>query len=283
MPYTITGDYYRELGGSPTYQKSKDSAAGSDTWMMPWVAAFQFANYVVPEPIQVGPFTIHPVTWGFRYDGSLRAESVDVSPWYGEEPGMTGISEASDWAKVKVSYKTPEEPDEEEEDEDDPETFLTHKITIGAEMMTVPPRMVLTENASTVAPDVEDIMTDEDAPITLLMPTAEHQLTWKKVLSPPFGAIYDSIGKINSNAFLNAKVGTLMFLGVDANREFTTGGQKPWTLDYRFSHRVALPANVVGAPFGWNHFYVPKLGIWVKLRFNGEHAYQSVDFQGLFT
>lgn len=283
MPYTGGGTYYRELGGSPTYNKTIDGAGATDTWMVPWHAAFGFANTVVPSEYKVGKMTIKPLGWGFRYAAGIYAESCDVSPWYSEEPGITGKSDASGWAKVKVSYKNPEE-EEDEDDEDDPETFLTHKITIGAEMMTVPPRNVTLTDASLDPANtkVEDIMTDEDAPITILMPTAEHQFTWKRVISPPFSNIYDNIGKVNSGAFLGAAKETLMFLGCDAQREFTTSEAKPWTLDYRFSHRCAQP---IGAPnpLTWNHFYVPKTGTWTKLRFNGELAYQSGNFMGLFS
>lgn len=282
MAYTTDGTYYREIGGSPTYNKTQKGASGTDTWMVPWSAAFSFANTVVPSEYKLGKFTIKPLGWGFRYDASIFAESVDCSPWYGEEPGVTGNSDASKWAKVKVSYKVPEE-EEEEDDEDDPETFLTHKITIGAELMTVPPRNVTLTDASMDPANtkVEDIMTDEDAPITILMPTAEHQFTWKRVIDPPFAAIYDNIGKVNSGAFLGAGKESLMFLGCDAQREFTTGDAKPWTLDYRFSHRCARP---VGAPnpLTWNHFYVPKKGTWEVLRWNGNKAYEQGNFMNLF-
>ena len=285
MPYTPTGAYYSELGGSPTYQVSTDSASASDLWMVPWGTVFGFTNTIIPAPVEVGGQSYQPARWAFRYDSSLKADSVSVTPFYGEEPGITGNSPASAWAKMKVSYKVPDKEEEEEEDEDDPETFLTHKLTIGAEMMTVPPRSAMMEGSQSLDPanSVEDQHTDEDAPITILMPTAEHQFTWKKVISPPFSSIYNLMGCVNKSAFLGADAETLMFLGCDATQEYTTGGVNPWTLDYRFSHRVAQP---IGAPnpLTWNHFYVPKKGEWNKLEFgpNKDHAYHALDFSDLF-
>ena len=159
--------------------------------------------------------------------------------------------------------------------------------------MTVPPRHVKVdevEGGSTPSSnpdgtpyteDPKDMHTDEDAPMTILLPTAEHQFTWKSVINPPFSSIYSNIGKVNKGGFLGCDAETLMFLGVDAQREFTTGGIKPWTLDYRFSHRVAQP---IGAPnpLTWNHFYVPKKNAWKKLTWNGDFAYQKGNFMGLF-
>jgi len=295
MPFTPDGWFYFEVGGSPTYQLTKDSASASDTWMVPWANAHAYAKTLIPLREISGQFSLAATRAVHRYDNSLRAETVDVTPFYGEEPGITGNSPASYWATVKVSYKVPDRSDPEDEDPDDPETFLTHKLTIGAEMMTVPSRKAeISEPGSPGEtpvseggwmPDAEfeakKKMTDEDSPITLLLPTAEHQFSWKRVLSPPFGAIYGAIGKLNNSPFMGCAAETLMFLGVDAQREFTSGGQEPWTLDYRFSHRCAQP---VGAPnpLTWNHFYVPKKDGWDKLKFKGEFAYKTTNFSGLF-
>ena len=297
MPFTTNGFFYFEVGGSPTYQLSKDSASATDTWMVPWADAHVFARTQIPFIETEGGFSLAGTRAVHRYDLGLRAETVDISPFYSEEPGITGNSPASEWSVVKISYKVPDRKDSEDEDPDDPETFLTHKLTIGAEMMTVPPRKAEVPDDPNRSPgetpvseggflpdeeaEIDKKMTDEDAPITLLMPTAEHQFSWKRVLYPPFGAIYNAIGKLNASAFAGCAAETLMFLGVDAQREFTTDGQEPWTLDYRFSHRCSQP---IGAPnpLTWNHFYVPKKGTWEKLRFNGQLAYRTTDFSGLF-
>ena len=289
MPYTSTGGLYVELGGSPTYNKSTDTAAATDTWMVPWAHAFDFCDEIMPQPILIGGIAYQPPRWAFRYDTNLKVDSIDLTPFFSEEPGITGSSDASDWAKMKVSYKVSDKEEEPEEDNDDPETFLTHRISIGAEMMTVPGRNVVLEtpastsgSASASAVEAAKKMTDEDAPITILMPTAEQQFTWKKVLNPPFAAIYRNIGKVNEANWLGADGETLMFLGCDAQREFTTGSVEPWTLDYRFTHRCAKPLDAP-SPLTWNHFYVPKTESWQKLEFaGGNNAYQTGDFINLF-
>jgi len=294
MP-VLNGIVFQELGGSPKFAKTKDSVTASDLWLMSASDTGAFMETVLPSPIVVNGVPLQRLGLANRYIAGF-AESVSVDPFYSEEPMLTGTSEASQLARVTISYKSPEpqDEDEEERDEDDPETFLTHRLTLGAEFMTVPPA-ALEIPEEEISPgeldkDGDGEITEaereaakklkrEDMPITLLMPQAEHQFTFKSMINPPWGAIYNAIGKVNETSFLGAAKECLLFLGVDAQREFTTNGQKPWTVDYRFSHRLAEPA---GNQITWNHFYDPAAGRWRIVQMNGSKIYTPTSFSGIF-
>ncbi len=103
--------------------------------------------------------------------------------------------------------------------------------------------------------------------------------------TPPWAAIRALRGKVNSVPFLESPVGTVLFLGVKAVREFQmlqVGGM--WRLDYYFSEQTKELNG--GGRVGWNYFYKEEAADgehWTAITDAGGRApYQAGDFSYLF-
>ena len=108
-----------------------------------------------------------------------------------------------------------------------------------------------------------------------IIPTIEHNVTWKRVISPPWESMRTLIGKVNNVDLGPFQTGTmleetLMYLGFTATPDITPDGQRVWEIGYRFSERRIdeLSKSAVGGSKvadginvsnpntgGWNHFY----------------------------
>ena len=275
MPLTAAGTFYRHLAGSPKLGADQTSRSGEEELMLSWGSIDSFISESLPPPLVIGGFVLHAprrTMPGYPY---LFTESIRIEPWDSSVPGGCDDIPSSQWAKASVSYKTIEN---EDEDEQDPETFLTHRISIGAEFLTLPKQAARWHGEE--GEEDAEIPKGEDIPFSKLIPTAEHQFTWKQVVSPPFTAIRNAIGKTNSVPIFGAATETLLFLGVDAQREFTSDGQKPWTLDYRFSERLVKDGGI--RVIGWNHAFRPESGKWEVPKLDGKKIYDQTGFLTLF-
>lgn len=278
MPFTSKGLFYRQMPGYPKIKLSTTTATAQEQYMMKWNNLEDFMDESIPPPLMMGDQIIHINRRRFPKDLSLVTEDVSVEPWDSETTGEDPNVPSGKWMRVNINYKVPEIPDHEEEDEDDPETFLTKRMSIGAEFLTLPPKGVKIgsnsgSSTATIANKAADL------PITKLIPTAEITLSWKFVIQPPFKTILNMVGTINSGNFLDCPEETLMFLGVDATQELTTQGAKPWTIDYRFSARLVKQG---GGTVGWNHTYSPDKQQWVVLGMKGKKLYDTANFKKLF-
>jgi len=146
MPFTPGGIFYRRIPTSPTLGATSDGRTASETFMMSFNSVDGFIAESLPLPIVLGPFILHPPKRTMIGRPWLRTDNITVNPWYDEVPGNDPFADddmndvpASSWASVNINYKTAES---EDEDETDPETFLTHRVSIGAEFMTLPKQKI---------------------------------------------------------------------------------------------------------------------------------------------
>src|SRR3990167_3502719 len=151
-------------------------------------------------------------------------------------------------------------------------TFLNHKLSIGAEMLQYPNGALEWENpASRAATPIagfvagasewlpKDVNMKPAATNSIVVPHIQHTLTWSQVMWAPWAAIRACIGRVNGYRIMGAPEESLLFLGAEAEREYTNRiGWKPWKLDYKFSEK-----NYNNDPTqaqGWNYFLRPETG-----------------------
>lgn len=307
MPFTPSGIFYRRLPGSPTLEATTDGRSASEILMVPWSFVDHFIDESLPPAYALGGFLLRPSRRIMPGRAYMQCDKISVAPFYSDLPGddpfmpLDTVVEAASWAQVTVSYKTAET---EDEDEQDPETFLTQRLSIGAEYLTVPVKAIkwTTRNGEPLSPSTSDLPANYDSLtpaeqeaakqafkerfstttetlVTKIIPTIEHQLTWKSVVRPPFRAMRKLVGKINNKSLFGAEPETLLFMGADAQREFTRNGVKPWTLDYRFTERSIVEG---GITYGWNHFLKPETGRWERVEIGNQPVYQKDDLKKLF-
>jgi hypothetical protein len=108
-----------------------------------------------------------------------------------------------------------------------------------------------------------------------IIPTIEHNIQWKRVLSPPWEAMRTLLGKVNNMDLGPFQTGTmleetLLYLGFTASPDIKADGTRVWDIGYKFSERriddltkaseggAVTPDGITGYTSqygGWNHFY----------------------------
>jgi hypothetical protein len=162
-------------------------------------------------------------------------------------------------------------------------TFLQYRMDFGGEFMDLPTQGLHWAAAPAVP-------VPEEAKPTLRIPIIEHHMAWSHVITPPWDAIRNLIGRVNATEFLGVSIRELLFSGAKASKEFISVDQlqEPqysWKLDYLFKQRTIH--TTVGTTVGWNYSYrsLPAggAGVWDRLvDSNGGEAYQDGDFTRLF-
>ena len=291
MPFTDGGIFYRPLAPSPTLTFAREEQSAEEIYMMAWDALDDFVDESLPEIQNIGSFTVPQMRRSFPDRDDLQTERIVATPFYGEMPGdldgtlvADGV-EAAKWARVTISYKVSEESEQDPtQDPNDPETFLTHRRSMGGEWFIQQgvPEWVdasATDDAAVADGDANaKINKNPFFDVKRFIPTIEHSLIWKAVLDPPFDAIIALLGTLNDELLFGAQAETMLFIGAEAEREFTNRGQKPWRLDLRFRERKDPD---------WNTFWNPEVKKWQRILWkdadgNKEPTYPTGDHSFLF-
>jgi hypothetical protein len=262
--------------------------------LVPWEQISTLLADVLPPPITTGT-TQNPgagiaMPEPFTY---MRAESVHIEPQVPDK--ITNSDNTYDFdtlnqyenALVTITYSTPKysvaglDGTNGQEFNPDPVELLEHRWSIGAEFLTIPPTtaMIFLNSGDPVP---------EDVPLAKRIPITEMQITWPRVLSPPFAAMRSAIGKTNSSAMTFATgtcaIGTLLFVGAEVGRQVLSDGSRAWQLGYRFSERNVTDST--GQYQGWNVVWNPIGGEWgviVGLAFaTNEFPYEKTNLNTLF-
>ena len=146
----------------------------------------------------------------------------------------------------------------ENENQDMPElpvdTFLTVRITMGMEVMAIDKSGLewnLANGAGSVALGV-------NTSVAAFLPTETLHMTWMRVRFPPWTNIRSLRGNVNDTTFFGHEPETVMFLGMDASREFQVNGVRQWELGYKFGVKEVKythPTSGLTLTAGWNHFF----------------------------
>jgi len=165
----------------------------------------------------------------------------------------------------------------------DPVLFLEHKLAMGCEFLQIPSEgLQWKNNTSSPVPD--------GLPIGIRIPTTEHSITWPFISFPPWTAMRNTIGKVNSSAitFQTGLISAecLMFMGMEASRQITSDGTTCWNVTYRFSEKQTATTGTVitTAAKGWNVFYNPVTQTFdIIVKSDGTtRIYDTTNFLNLF-
>jgi hypothetical protein len=254
--------WYEELDDSPEIDRDRKGGGARRSVRIAWDDIDAFfaelfgANGDTPAP----------------YPGSawLTVSRAKVKPFINAPRGLNEVPNYfPGGARVDVDYAPPDR-DQGGADKTGPgggsgstgndQALITHKISLGGEFITWK-----SKNLRWALPADDDPakLGDEkqyevtggiEAGVTSM--TMEHTISWSQVLWPPWAAIRQCLGKTNAYPFAGALADTLLFLGAEAEREFTAKGLKAWKLDYKLSEKNNNAVNPA-EPFGWNHFVRP--------------------------
>jgi len=134
-------------------------------------------------------------------------------------------------------------------------TYLTHRKTMSAEMMTLPDAGFLWEDSTETLPR----HLAGDVSPGVLLPVITHTFTWRGVTYPPWDDIRDAAGKVNETDQFGLKAETCLFIGVSDERVFDLNGTKQYSLTYTFAERYLRGKDTQVPPqdvdVTWNHFY----------------------------
>lgn len=259
---------FNELADSPTFTVTAGGAQAERRGLIDWSDVNEFAEEVLPASVATGSGAGQVAGAGFPGRPALRVTQLVIEPFPQKIVSVDGSGVANyNHALATLNYSTvtatfggsvpslPVEP----LDRRDPVPFLQHQVTVGGEWITIPGETLEWANYAS-----EDV--NEDVQAGVFVPILEHQVSWPRVVSPPFQAMRDTIGKVNSTTgtFATGTFAkeTLLFLGAELSREIMSNGSRAWNVTYRFSERRVVSsdsADTVGQdpdlPGGWNHFY----------------------------
>tara|TARA_R110002096_G_scaffold66682_6_gene162287 strand:+ start:8549 stop:9538 length:990 start_codon:yes stop_codon:yes gene_type:complete len=217
--------------------------------------------------------------------GIYRCQSVEFKP-IGADPkvnyGTPAVSSHDSdftmpvyeyaWLTITYSSQQVEFPNASGDTPDTPDgstqvVGLQHQLTSGGEIITL-------DDSSLVWSDTKSVK-GTNVSATKVVATIEHNVTWNRVLSPPWASMRELIGKVNDANLGPFQTGTmyvetLLYLGFTATPDITADGVRVWNIGYRFSERRVdeLTKDAEGGTVtadgvagyesqfgGWNHFY----------------------------
>lgn len=242
--------------------------------------------------------------WG----GGYRASSVSFEPFLGDKQPFRpdaditlsdlydhSVNSERPTMRAIVTYSSVQRDLTPSAKELDPVTNLTHSISIGGEYITLDDEAKLAwyradGSTTMVGTGWESVKKGLQAGFPVC--TQEHTVQWHRVVSPPFQAIIERIGSVNSDAVqyktLTYPPETVLFLGAEMSHDILSNGSRAWNVTYRFScrileaYRVAdlskLTYNSVSYG-GWNHFFNPSTGYFAILHVvNGPSIFEKKSF-----
>lgn len=91
------------------------------------------------------------------------------------------------------------------------------------------------------------------------------------------------LGKLNSEAYWNFPVNSLMYIGHSAREEYDNAGNKKWSIDMQFAFKLTFNTDHTTLMGAWNYLLRKSTGEWVRpVRVSdGSTLYQSTTFTSL--
>lgn len=271
---------FNELENSPTFNLTlEEGIRATRRGDIAWSDMDAFINEVFPPNEFSGA---RDVGVALPTNDTVRAVSLDIVPWPSNK--ITGPDTEQDFdtladydrARCTIEYKSLDS------QEQDPQEFLSHRWSASGEFLTLPTPALTWSDGTRAAEGVN---------AGFVIPRIEQQITWSRILSPPFTAIRSRIGTCNSGSIDfgtgTAASETLLFTGADLRRQIMTNGVRAWSLTYKFSEK-RVSAEDQSGPGGWNHFFrneKSKAGFYrLKISASGGDAdvYQKTSFAELF-
>jgi hypothetical protein len=176
------------------------------------------------------------------------------------------------WLTITYSSLQVEFPNESSDSPDTPDGTtevpgITHQISSGGEVITLANDSLSWSDGTSAK--------GTNVTASKVVTTLEHNITWRRVLNPPWQDMRELVGKVNDDDLGPFQTGTmfeetLLYLGFTAVPDIMSDGTRVWEIGYRFSERRvdeltrltrggAIVADGVDGHAqefgGWNHFY----------------------------
>jgi hypothetical protein len=278
---------FDEIDDSPRLKVTPEGVMGTRKFLIAWSDRTAFCLALLGGYRATGGlFDFTPASQLPEFPQCVCSE-VEIVPWPLKPSGSPSLSAGladHEQALVTATYRVVEDPRTNKPHRDAPTvpagTFLTWTARSRDESLSVPGMTWKWEGTAEAAP--------VDMGVRVLLPTTEHRLVWSKVPKPPWTAIRELRGKVNSGLFLGAAAETVLFAGYESRVVYQIDGNRIYTLTYTFVERTVQSTASPGTIFGWNHFY-RKAAVanehWQRLVANDGTAtppFLSADFSPLF-
>lgn len=253
---------FDEDSDSPKFQFGITESRATRSGLIPWAQVNSLVTHLFSGEVSRS-------LPGFPY---IRASGLSVVPFGGDEakisdPIKTDLDADKlneyEKARVVVEYSSRANGDLGGSSWDgvDPVPLLSHRWSIGGEFVTLDK-----SGFEWSVNDSSDGGVTQNVKVGRWIATEEHQVTWHRVVNPPFAAIRNALAKVNSEPMQfrtgTADRETVLFLGAELQRDILTDGALAWQLGYRFSERRVPLTEADVTPNGdsmsvggWNHFY----------------------------
>ena len=279
---------FQELSGSPEETFTTDDFTAVRKFLVPWSARNDFVDWLRGATNAFGPretiaYPDRPDVTPYKIlikpleAASLEKTSMDTL--------SNRLNQYSSYALITVYYGIQTSQDLEEGPTAESGTRLTYRINFQIQEVDINGAGLYWHGSTTSL--------GANASVVKTVPLTEHILTWKQVLFPPWTAMRELQGKVNSVEFLDCPPGTLLYEGVGVNKLFRSDLQDGasefcWQLEYRFLQRIIYQG---ASRFGWNAVYRKETGKWENVVLgksagyelnSGTPFYESGDFNALF-
>ncbi len=276
-----------ELENSPLLEIVGGEITAQRTFKVPWSermdavrALWGSLEIIDDEPVYTAP--AHFPDFPSVLVSELRVEPLDRASPLGET-SLTDYSSGTNdfaFARIIAKYKTFDNGTDGSHKPTVPNgTILTFSSDLAAEYVTIPGRTWRWNI------DGNPAVSDDLSP-GVLIPCEDIHLSWRRVPLPPWDAIRDLRGLINSDDFLGHAAGTLLFLGARMQRDFQVIDTGLWRIDFHFKAKELRSTADSTVRLGWNHFYRAQADAsehWLEIQdADGNPPYASGDFSTLF-
>lgn len=258
------------FGGYPKYTFSLGKISAERRGLLPWDMLDAFIMSQLPPSTYAGGSLVTQKGAPFPGRNNLRVVSIEANAFCPRTTDLdvNSVDYKHEYWDVSIKYET------------DADSYLTHQWSAGGEAFTVEAGSLCWDRLPEYIVDLQVVgsflvdpnsdgadkvigvkaQQKEVASPRLIVPHIEHQITWHRVVRPPYKAIRACIGKVN-NADVDFRTGKipkecLLLTGVNIVRNVMTDGNFSIEIVYRFSERrVVAMDNPATEPGGWNHFY----------------------------
>ncbi|MBN2293493.1 MAG: hypothetical protein JXM70_13775 [Pirellulales bacterium] len=271
---------FRELGGSPVEQYDSSGFSARREFLIAWEDRDAFAVEVLGEAARHGDQS------SVVYPGNSMVTAVEVKyePIDAEHPDNQEIEHlaaglncySGSFAKAVVTYDTISPRDRLDGPENEPGTHITYTMSHAVgDSNILPGGWQWTDNSQAISTYYK---------LYKRLPVTVHNLTWHKVVNPPWATIHALQGTVNDAEFLGCPAGTILFEGGEAEKTFRAGFQKgepwfAWKIKYVFRERSIKHS---GSVYGWNHIYRESPAGWMEITNGNDKLYDSSDHMLLF-
>lgn len=271
---------YMELAGSPVEEFSAKGFRARRFFLVPWEARAAFAQAVLgrvdlPELFPPAHYPGYPEALAVTV--RLRPEDPRLlRPFSEPQEAEELASYAGSFAHAEVEYQLVPEEDLPEPLAGATEQKVSYRVSWQLAELALAADGWLWEGEPSAALPAQ-------MPLSLAVPLAEHTISVRTVLDPPWEMLAELQGKVNEQIFLGRPPETLLFAGVTVSKLYRgnlDAGPSPFAWELKLT-LLERSIKQQGGTWGWNHRLRPDTGSWERPLANGSPLYDRADFSAL--